>query len=77
MDFNSRQGPINIHGHSNSSTIARICNAALGKKMQFYVPDSMQHHTRTRALGAGATPCSLALVYLDAQIARLIVFAGQ
>ena len=41
MDFCSGQGV----NRSNSSTIARICNAALGKKTQFYVPDSVQHHT--------------------------------
>ena len=40
MDFCSGQGV----NHSNSSTIARICNAALDKKTQFYVPDSVQHH---------------------------------
>ena len=40
MDFCSGQGV----NHSNSSTVARICNAALGKKTQFYVPDSVQHH---------------------------------
>ena len=45
MDFCSGQGV----NRSNSSTIARICNAALGKKTQFYVPDSMQHHTSTSA----------------------------
>ena len=42
MDFCSGQGV----KRSNSSTIARLYNAALGKKTQFYVPDSVQHHTR-------------------------------
>ena len=41
MDFCSGQGV----KRSNSSTIARLYNAALGKKTQFYVPDSVQHHT--------------------------------
>jgi hypothetical protein len=41
MDFCSGQGV----KRSNSSTIARLYNAALGKKTQFYGPDSVQHHT--------------------------------
>ena len=41
MDFCTWQGA----NHSNSSTIARICNAAMGKKTRFYVPDSVRHHT--------------------------------
>ena len=40
---------------SISSTIARICNAALGKKTQFYVPDSVQHHA------GGVAPAHAAL----------------
>ena len=40
MDFCAGQGV----NHSNSSTIAGICSAALGKKTQFYVSDSVQHH---------------------------------
>ena len=46
MDFGSGQGHINSEERSNSSTIARLYNAALGKKTQFDVPDSVQHHTR-------------------------------
>ena len=42
MDFCSGQGV----KRSNSSTIARLYNAALGKKTQFYVLDSVQHRTR-------------------------------
>jgi hypothetical protein len=42
MDFCSGQGV----KRSNSSTIARLYNAAMNKKTQFYVPDSVQHHTR-------------------------------
>ena len=34
---------------SISSTIAGICSAALDKKRQFYVPDSVQHHPRSVA----------------------------
>ena len=49
MDFYSGQCHINGEERSNSSTIARLYNAALGKKTQFYVPDSVQHHTRARA----------------------------
>ena len=41
MDFCLGQGV----KRSNSSTIARLYNAAMGKKTQFYVPDSVQHHT--------------------------------
>jgi hypothetical protein len=55
MDFCSGQGV----NHSNSSTIARICNAAMGKKTQFYVPDSVQHHasrTWLRREGPAPTP---------------------
>ena len=44
MDFCPGQGA----NRSNSSTIARICNAAMGKKTRFYGPDSVQHHTSTR-----------------------------
>ena len=51
MDFCSGQGV----NHSNSSAVARICNAALGKKTQFYVPDSVQHHT------SGVAPAHAAL----------------
>ena len=39
-EFLFRQGV----NHSNSSAVARICNAALDKKTQFYVPDRVQHH---------------------------------
>ena len=41
MDFCSGRGA----NHSNSSTIARICNEAMDEKTRFYVPDSVQHHT--------------------------------
>ena len=34
--------------HSDRGTIARICNAATGKKTRFYVPDSVQHCTIDR-----------------------------
>jgi hypothetical protein len=42
MDFCSGQGA----NHSNSSAIARICNAAMDKKTRFYVSNSVQRHTR-------------------------------
>jgi hypothetical protein len=51
MDFCSGQGV----KRSNSSTIARLYNAAMDKKTQFYVPDSVQHHTKCH-LAAGAAP---------------------
>lgn len=51
MDFCSGQGV----KRSNSSTIARLYNAAMGKKTQFYVPGSVQHHT-TCHLAARAAP---------------------
>ena len=41
MDFGSGQGV----NRSNSSTIARIYNAALAQKTRFYGLDSVQHHT--------------------------------
>jgi len=47
MDFCSGQGA----NHSNSPAIARICNAAMGKKTRFYVPDSVQHHTGLEVMG--------------------------
>src|SRR5207245_5143396 len=50
MDFCLGQGA----NHSNSSTIARICNAAMDEKTRFYVPDSVQHHTSHRLAASGA-----------------------
>ena len=41
MDFCSGQGA----NHSNSTAIARICNAVMDEKTRFYVPDSVKHHT--------------------------------
>ena len=63
MDFCSGQGA----NHSNSSTIARICNAVMDEKTRFYVPDSVQHHARGQGEKAWAVGRQRACCALERQ----------